>query len=39
MNQLKDMNREGTTVIMVTHDPVTAEYAGRMIMIEDGRIL
>lgn len=39
MNQLKDMNSEGTTVIMVTHDPVTAEYAGRTIMIEDGRIL
>jgi len=39
MEQLSEMNREGTTVIMVTHDPVTAEYADRVIQIEDGRIV
>lgn len=39
MKQLSDMNSEGTTVIMVTHDPTTAEYADRTIMIEDGRIV
>jgi putative ABC transport system ATP-binding protein len=39
MEQLTDMNRAGTTVIMVTHDPVIAEYADRVIMIEDGRIV
>jgi len=39
MKQLADMNSEGTTVIMVTHDPTTAEYADRTIMIEDGRIV
>lgn len=29
---------EGKTIIMVTHDPKTAEYADRVIRIEDGRI-
>lgn len=29
---------EGKTIIMVTHDPRTAEYADRVIQIEDGRI-
>nr|WP_319537788.1 ABC transporter ATP-binding protein [uncultured Methanospirillum sp.] len=29
---------EGKTIIMVTHDPRTAEYADRVIRIEDGRI-
>jgi putative ABC transport system ATP-binding protein len=39
MDQLSEMNRTGTTVIMVTHDPTIAEYANRVIMIEDGRIV
>lgn len=30
---------EGKTVIMVTHDPRIAEYARRLIQIEDGRII
>lgn len=29
---------QGKTIVMVTHDPRTAEYADRIIMIEDGRI-
>ena len=29
---------EGKTIVMVTHDPRTAEYADRIIMIEDGKI-
>lgn len=29
---------EGKTIIMVTHDPRTAEFADRVIQIEDGRI-
>lgn len=28
----------GQTIIMVTHDPVAASYADRVILIEDGRI-
>lgn len=30
---------EGKTIIMVTHDPKTAEYAHRVIRIEDGHIM
>ncbi|TKK86590.1 ABC transporter ATP-binding protein [Herbidospora galbida] len=29
----------GQTMIMVTHDPVTASYADRVIFLEDGRIV
>ena len=29
---------EGRTVVMVTHDPRTAEYADRIIRIVDGRV-
>jgi putative ABC transport system ATP-binding protein len=28
----------GQTVIMVTHDPVAASYAGRVIFLADGRL-
>ncbi len=38
MEMLADLNREGRTVIMVTHDAATAEYADRTIQIKDGRI-
>ena len=38
MEMLARLNREGRTVIMVTHDTATAEYADRTILIEDGRI-
>lgn len=36
---LKDLNAEGHTVILITHDPVVAEHADRLIQISDGRIL
>jgi putative ABC transport system ATP-binding protein len=29
---------QGKTIVMVTHDPRTAEYADRIILIEDGKI-
>jgi putative ABC transport system ATP-binding protein len=38
MELLAAMNRNGKTIIMVTHDPKTAEYAKRIIIIDDGRI-
>lgn len=39
MDLLADLcTREGKTVVMVTHDPKIAEYAGRVIYIEDGLI-
>ena len=36
---LADLNRAGQTVIMVTHDPVAAGYAGRVVELLDGRIV
>ena len=38
MEMLARLNREGRTVIMVTHDAGTAEYADRTILIQDGRV-
>lgn len=38
MTMLDNLNKEGRTVIMVTHDPTIAEYAHRKITIQDGRV-
>lgn len=38
MDILCSLNREGKTIIIVTHDPKIAEYAKRTITLEDGRI-
>ncbi|WP_088329800.1 ABC transporter ATP-binding protein [Lacimicrobium sp. SS2-24] len=35
---LKDINNAGTTIIMVTHDPVLAEQTDRQIYVRDGQI-
>lgn len=32
------LNREGRTVIMVTHDETTAEHANRIIQLKEGRV-
>jgi putative ABC transport system ATP-binding protein len=39
MDLMTDLNRKGTTIIMVTHDPRIAEYSQRTIRIADGRIV
>lgn len=39
MKLLKSLNREGTTVVMVTHSPEHAEYAGRVIQMLDGKVV
>lgn len=39
MNLLSELNEAGTTVIMVTHSPVDAEYAHRVIHLFDGQIV
>jgi len=39
MNLLTDLNKKGTTIIMVTHSPSHAEYAGRQIHLFDGHIV
>ena len=37
---LKSMNQElGQTIMMVTHHPQAAQFADRIVRIEDGRIL
>ena len=35
MALLQDLNRKGRTIVMVTHDPHTATYANRTIVIRD----
>lgn len=39
MNLLTELNEAGTTVIMVTHSPVDAEYSHRVIHLFDGQIV
>ena len=36
MNLLKKLNKQGKTVVIVTHDPTIAEQTNRVIMVEDG---
>jgi putative ABC transport system ATP-binding protein len=36
---LQELNRFGQTVIMVTHDSLAAEYAGRTVQLLDGQIV
>jgi len=38
MELISDINNSGTTIIMVTHDPVLAEMANRNVHILDGRV-
>ncbi|MGT2951541.1 macrolide ABC transporter ATP-binding protein [Streptococcus cuniculi] len=38
MELLTELNREGKTIIMVTHEPEIAEYAKRRIVLRDGVI-
>ncbi len=39
MNLLTRLNREGTTIVMVTHSQPHAEYAGRTINLFDGHVV
>lgn len=36
MNLLQELNNEGQTIIMVTHNPEACRYAARTIMVKDG---
>ncbi len=38
MALLKELNATGSTLIMVTHDPLQAQQAGRIVAMRDGRI-
>jgi putative ABC transport system ATP-binding protein len=39
MRMLRALNDEGTTIVMVTHSPSHADYAGRVVNMLDGRVL
>ncbi len=39
MNLLEELNKKGTTIIMVTHSTRDAEYAKRIIRLFDGQII
>jgi len=39
MNLLTELNKDGTTIVMVTHSPSDAEYAHRIIQLFDGHIV
>jgi putative ABC transport system ATP-binding protein len=36
---LQSLNREGLTIVLVTHEPDIAEYASRQITFRDGRLI
>jgi putative ABC transport system ATP-binding protein len=38
MDLLSDLNRQGKTILVVTHDPRIAGHAGRTIRMVDGRV-
>lgn len=39
MQLFSSLNKEGTTIILITHDEAVSHYADRLIYIEDGRIV
>ena len=38
MNLLKDLNQQGTTIVMVTHSPAYAAYGNRTVNLFDGKV-
>jgi putative ABC transport system ATP-binding protein len=38
LNLLRTLHHQGVTIVMVTHDPITAEYTQRVIHLADGKI-
>jgi putative ABC transport system ATP-binding protein len=39
MALFQELNRQGITIVLVTHEPDIANYAGRRILFRDGRIV
>ena len=38
MGLLSELNRSGKTIIVVTHDPIVANYCSRVIQLDDGEL-
>src|SRR5512135_1744830 len=38
LNLLRNLHEQGVTIVMVTHDPLTAEYTQRVVHLADGRL-
>lgn len=38
MDIFKDLNKEGKTIILITHEPEIAKHAGRTVTVKDGRL-
>lgn len=38
LSLLKDLNQQGTTIVLVTHDSMIASYAKKLIYLQDGMI-
>ena len=39
MGILQDLNADGVTIVLITHDPELARIAGRRVDIVDGKIV
>lgn len=39
MNLFERLNKQGMTIVMVTHDTSLAKYGTRVVRVEDGRII
>lgn len=39
LDTLRYLNQNGTTIIMVSHDPYIASYSSRMLYLKDGKII
>jgi len=38
MDLLTELNKDGMSIIIVTHDPMAAEYAHKTVKMKDGKI-
>lgn len=39
LSLFRRLNRAGVTLLLVTHDPMVAEHAGRIVRLRDGRVV